>query len=211
MERAAFKQAIKLASKFVEDQLTPDQALARKLSAYLHSAAILEICSGDDAIFWDVPWIDPQDKAQTPETIARWQTEHAGERYFFVVDDILRLIETGIITKPLSPMFFRYHSYSLWDRYASFLIGQVVNTGQMTSMHLEHLQRIKKMEVAFESVREKQIFLQWHQSLKARLLAYIRHSQETARLREELVDHYKMINTGYYPFEILTPQGTVIP
>ena len=210
IEKTAFKQALELACKFVEEKLSPEQAVARKLSAYLHSAAILRVCIQNDAIFWDVPWIDPQDQVQTPESIARWQTEYAGERYFFVVDDILKLIEEGVIERPLSPMFFRYHTYSLWDRYAASLIGHVINTGQMTSMQLEHLQRIKKMEIAFTSTREKQVFLQWHQSLRARLLAYVRHSQEGARLRAELLDHYNMINTGYYPFEILTPQGTVI-
>jgi hypothetical protein len=78
----------------------------------------------------------------------------------------------------------------------------------MTSLQLEHLQRIKKMEIAFTSEREKKLFLQWHQSLRARLMTYIRHSQETARLRTELVEHYTMINTGYYPFEILSAQGS---
>jgi hypothetical protein len=120
----------------------------------------------------------------------------------------LNLIEDGVITEPLTPMFFRYLRYTLWDRYAASLIGAVVNTGHMTSLQLEHLQRIKKMEIAFTSEREKKLFIQWHQSLRARLMAYIRHAQETARLRAELVEHHNMVNTGYYPFEILSAQGS---
>lgn len=208
VERAAFKNAIEFATRPYAEKLELNQLLARKISAYAHSAAILRTCIDQEAIFWDVPWVDPQDQVQTEESIARWQTEHVGERYFFVVDDILKLIEDGIIARPLTPMFFRYLRYTLWDRYAASLIGGVVNTGHMTSVQLEHLQRIKKMEIAFTSEREKKLFLQWHQSLRARLMTYIRHSQETTRLRTELVEHYTMINTGYYPFEILSEQGS---
>jgi hypothetical protein len=208
MERAAFKTAIEFATRPDAEKLELNQLLARKISAYAHSAAILRICIDQDAIFWDVPWVDPQDGVQTPESVARWQTEYVGERYFFVVDDILNLIEEGVIARPLTPMFFRYLRYTLWDRYAASLIGEVVNTGQMTSLQLEHLQRIKKMEISFTSDRERKLFLQWHQSLRARLMAYIRHSQETLRLRGELVEHLNTINTGYYPFEILSPQGS---
>jgi len=210
VERTAFKSAIELATRPYAEKLEPSQLLARKISAYSHSAAILRTCIDQEAIFWDVPWVDPQDRAQTPESVARWQTEQVGERYFFVVDDILSLIEDEVITKPLTPMFFRYLRYTLWDRYAASLIGAVVNTGHMTSLQLEHLQRIKKMEISFTSEREKKLFLQWHQSLRARLMAYIRHSQETARLRAELVEHYNMVNAGYYPFEILSLQGSPI-
>jgi len=207
VERAAFKIAIELTTRPWTEKLEPSQLIAKKFSAYGHSAAILRTCIDQDAIFWDVPWVDPQDPVQTTETVERWQSEHIGERYFFVVDDILNLIGDGVITRPLTPMFFRYLRYTLWDRYAAFLIGQVVNTGLMTSLQLEHLQRIKKMEIAFTSEREKKLFLQWHQSLRARLMAYIRHSQETARLRTELVEHHNMVTAGYYPFEILSPQG----
>jgi glycosyltransferase involved in cell wall biosynthesis len=210
VERTVFKSAIELATRPYDEKLEPSQLLVRKISAYGHSAAILRTCIDQEAIFWDVPWVDPQDRAQTPESVARWQTEQVGERYFFVVDDILSLIEDEVITRPLTPMFFRYLRYTLWDRYAASLIGEVVNTGHMTSLQLEHLQRIKKMEISFVSEREKKLFLQWHQSLRARLMAYIRHSQETARLRTELVEHYNMINTGYYPFEILSLQGSPI-
>lgn len=207
MRGAEFKRAIEMATWPAAEKLQPDQFLARKISAYSQCGGMLRTCIAFDAIFWDVPWIDPQDRVQTPDSIARWQEAHEGERYFFVVDDILKLIEDGIINRPLKPMFFRYHTFTLWDRYAAYLIGAVVNSGQITPAQVEHLDRIRRMENCFTSGREKKLFLQWHQSLSARLQGYVRHAQETVRLRTELVEHFKLANAGVYPFQILSPEG----
>jgi len=207
MRGPEFKRAIEYATRSAVEKLHPDQFLARKISAYNQCVGMLRTCIAFDAIFWDVPWIDPQDKVQTPESIARWQETHEGEKYFFVVDDILKMIEDRTISRPLKPMFFRYHTYTLWDRYAAVLISAVVNSGQITATQLEHLDRIRRMENCFTSGREKKLFLQWHQSLSARLQGYVRHAQETVRLRTDLVEHFKLANAGVYPFQILSPEG----
>jgi len=207
MRCAEFKLAIDYGTWYGPEKLHPDQFLVRKISVYVHSAGMLRSCIASDAIFWDVPLIDPQDRVQTPESIARWQVGHEGERYLFVIDDILKMVEDGTITKPLQPMFFRYHTYTLWDRYASFIIGAVVNSGQITPAQLEHLERVKRMQFVITSGREKKLFLQWHQSLSARLQGYVRHAHETVRMRNELVEHFNATNAGVYPFQILSPQG----
>ena len=207
MRTQEFKGALELATRGVLDNPTEEVIFSRKMSAYAQCAAMLRMCKDGDGIFWDVPWIDPQDRVQTPESIARWQGSNIGERYFFVVDDILKMVEDGTISRPLKPMFFRYHTYTLWDRYAAFLISAVVNSGQMTATQLEHLDRIRRMDNCFTSGREKKLFLQWHQSLSARLQGYVRHAQETVRLRTDLVEHFKLANAGVYPFQILSPEG----
>ena len=96
-------------------------------SAYPHSAAIMRHCANKKAIFIDVGLAAAQDEQMTQDSVNRWASENMGERYLFVVDDLLRLKSDGVIEQRCSKIFFRYLTYSFWDRYSSFLLSQLIN------------------------------------------------------------------------------------
>jgi glycosyltransferase involved in cell wall biosynthesis len=93
-------------------------------SAFTHSAEFLKLMHDKSGIFVDYPLVEPQDDEMTAETVHRWLNENIGERYFYVIDDIIRLRDEGVFTERLTSKFFRYHTYGLWDR----LITHQLNT-----------------------------------------------------------------------------------
>lgn len=205
-----FVPAIMRSTKPLADGLTADELLTHKISAYRHSASFLEECINDEALFLDVPWVEPQDTEQTQESIARWQESHEGERYFYVVDDILALYEKGLIQKKISPIFFRYLTYSFWDRYAAFLIAGTIQTGTISERNLGHWTRIRQIADLFELERDKKIFVQWYESLSNYITHYAKLHDEVISQKKNLIDQYQMTNAPVYPFEVLGPNGTFV-
>jgi len=212
-----FFPAIMRATKRAADGLRPDEFLTHKISAYSHSANFLEECINDEAIFIDMPWVEPQDIEQTPESIARWEEINTVELYFFVIDDIINLYEKGLIKQKLSPVFFRYLSYSFWDRYANFLIASTMQSGKISERNKEHWLRLRKMAELFESERDKKIFIQWHNALNNQIINYEKFLEEINELEKKLFDvqknlndQYQLSNIAVYPFQILAPDGSLV-
>jgi len=212
-----FVTAIMQSTKKIADGLRPEEFLANGVSAYSHSASFLEGCINDEALFIDMPWIEPQDKEQSPESIARWATTNTAEQYFLVVDDIINLYEKGLIKQKLSPVFFRYLSYSFWDRYASFLIASTLQEGKISERNKEHLLRVRKMAELFELERDKKIFIQWHNALNIQIMNFEKLHKEVLELQEKvfefqknLTDQYQLSECAVYPFEILASDGNLV-
>ena len=84
-----------------------------------------------EEIFWmkgsfiDLPLVETQELGMTEDTRNRWEMENMGERYIYVMDDIKRLKNNGLPLSNLSPHFFRYHRYQLWDRFIIYQLGLV--------------------------------------------------------------------------------------
>ena len=93
-------------------------------SAFAHSAEFLKLLHDKPGVFVDYPLVEPQDDDMTVETVQRWLQDNMAERYFYVVNDIIRMGEEGVFTDRLPSTFFRYHSYCLWDR----LIAEQLNS-----------------------------------------------------------------------------------
>lgn len=180
-----------------------------KCSAYPHSAGLLEACIHDESIFIDLALIDPQDEEQTQESIQRWAEEKVGERYFFVVDDLLRLKDKNILKDELTSIFFRYLNYSLWDRFAANIIGTVVNNGVVTDADRENLQRIKNISYFLKNPYEKKIFVQNFKLLEDCINNYELSIKIIQNQRNQLVNHYALTNTASYPFEVLNADGSL--
>jgi glycosyltransferase involved in cell wall biosynthesis len=210
MRKERFVPAIMRSTKLLVDGLKPDEFLIHHYSSYPHSASFLEECINDDALFIDMPWVEPQDIEQTSESIDRWAETHEGERYLFVVDDIVKLYEKGIIKQKLSPVFFRYLTYSFWDRYAVFLLELTINTGKISERYKEHWLRVRKMAEFFDHERDKKIFIQWYSALNNHIAHYEKLNNEVIELRINLIDQYKFTNSPIYPFQILAPDGNFI-
>lgn len=211
-----FVPAIMQATQKVADGLRPEN-ITHKISAYGHSASFLEECINDEAIFIDMPWIEPQDIEQTPESIARWEEVNTAESYFFVVDDIINLYEKGLIKQKLSPVFFRYLSYSFWDRYASFLIASTMQEGKISERNKEHWLRVRKMAELFELERDKKLFIQWHNALNNQIINYEKLHEEIAQLQKKVIevqknltDQYQLSECAAYPFQVLASDGNLV-
>ena len=180
-----------------------------KISAFAHSAGLLEACISDESLFIDMPLIDPQDQEQTQESIQRWTDEKIGERYFFVIDDLVKLKEKNILKDELTCVFFRYLNYSLWDRFSANIIGTVVNNGVVTNADRENLERIKQISYFLKNAFEKKIFLQNYKLLEDCINNYELSIKIIQNQRNQLANHYALTNTACYPFEVLNADGSL--
>jgi len=210
VRRDKFVPAIMRSTEPLAQGLKADDLLENKVSAYRHSAGFLEECIADDALFVDAPWVEPQDAAQTEESMKRWQESHEGERYFYVVDDILSMYERGLLQKKCRPMFFRYLTFSFWDRYAAFLLASIIQTAKLTDRQREHWLRLRKMADCFLLERDKKVFLQWYFSITSQVTHYEKIHAEVTQLRDNLIEQYKFTNSAVYPFEVLTADGNLL-
>jgi hypothetical protein len=98
--------------------LTSPQLSMTFHSAFSHSEALLEAAYGQPMLVLAAGLIDPQDEQQTPESIARWTADGVGKAYWGVIPGLLSLKERGVLRTPLTVTFFRYLTYSFWDRFA---------------------------------------------------------------------------------------------
>jgi len=87
-------------------------------SAFIQSEVLLEAAYGRTMLILTAGLIDPQDECQTPETLERWAKGNAGEKYWRIIPGLLNLKKRGVLRSPLTLGFFRYLTYSFWDRFA---------------------------------------------------------------------------------------------
>ena len=52
-----------------------------------------------------------------------------GERYIYIIDDLNRLKSLGLQFRNLTPKFFQYHRYQLWDRFINHQINLLEDFG----------------------------------------------------------------------------------
>lgn len=169
-------------------------------SAYAHSAAILAVCSEDDALFLDTKWVDPQDEQQTDESIARWQRDNMAEKYFYVIDDLLDLYEKKILKKLCTSIFFRYLTYSLWDRYAINIISAIFKSGDISQNSKSHLERMQKISLMLASQADKKSYSLWYLGFLTTLQNYV-GSVKQYRINESALKNFAANLSGQnYPF-----------
>lgn len=180
-----------------------DDLLEKKFSAYFQSSLIFKSCHDRTALLVDIPLIEPQDTEQTVESMQRWQLTHEGERYFFVVDDFLQMRDEGILKKGVRAMFFRYLTYSLFDRYTSFLIGKVINNGALSARDKEHLVRMKNLTTLLSEPAEAKLYLQWFQEFESTLLDYEFEISNMVNKRNKLLKTHEISGRSIYPFKLL--------
>jgi glycosyltransferase involved in cell wall biosynthesis len=209
VRRSSFKRAIDFSTLPCIDFPDPKDQVLNKYSAYPHSAGLLRSCHNDRALFVDEPWVEPQDEQQTEECIARWAEAFTGDRYFYVIDDLLAMYDEGILQKKCRLNFFRYLQYSFWDRYATFLIQQLVQKGCLSELNKEHLNSLHKISELLENPRENKIFLQWYTLLCMQVVQYEKAHQEVTNLQNQLVAQFDLTQSHTYTFEVLNEQGGI--
>lgn len=209
MRKDRWISAIQLSSYERSKFISEEQSIEVKLSAFSHSHGILNFCHEDQAAFFDLGLIDPQDAEQSKESIERWAVERAGERYFFVVDDLLKLKAKGILKGGVTKNFFRYLTYNLWDRYAVFVLEHLLlNKGMYPSL-VDHFNRIKEISILFESSSDVKSYLLWWYSLENEIKNY----QKTTELMNESIGSLERLmgisNVANYDFQVLDQDGSL--
>jgi glycosyltransferase involved in cell wall biosynthesis len=210
VKKDEFVTAINLSTEIFNELTSWDDCLKFRYSAYAHSIALLEVCCHKNAAFIDSAWIATQDSKQSDETLVRWQKEHTGIRYLFVMNDLLKLQKKGIFTKKLSLIFFRYNNYSLWDRFANYLTAEVVENGVLSDIGMEMLDDLRDITNLIESPQSKKIFLQWYQGFSHQILEYSQLTKKLQGLNKNLRITYDLNNSSSYPAQILGESGEII-
>lgn len=103
-------------------------------NAFPQSCALLEALHDRKSMFIDLPIIDSQDKAE--DINQRWEANNTALRYFYVDEALQDMVERGILPKTLDNVFFRYHSYFLWDRLISNMISDYSTFPDKPNIHL---------------------------------------------------------------------------
>lgn len=199
-----FIPALKDATKNTAKIKKSTQAIEMRMSAYPHSAAILEHCYADKALFIDLPLVEPQDTQQTEESMQRWQVERMGERYFFVIDDLLELQKKGALKNGVSKVFFRYLTYNLWDRYASFILEEMLFHNGVSQQLLGYISDMQKMANLFESPSDVKSYLIWFYSLQSEINRFVDANRLLGNSKESVKQFVSRTNIANYSFSVLT-------
>ncbi len=96
-------------------------------SAYFHSEILLEAAYGQPMLILARGLIDQQDEKQTAECMERWAKAGVGAAYWGIIPGLLNMKERGVLTAPLTIAFFRYLTYSFWDRFSVETMTLAVN------------------------------------------------------------------------------------
>ena len=145
MRAQPFRNALRKIDKRVQIART-EPMLGNSQSAFFHSSYFLEEVYHKKGAFIDMPFVDPQDESMTEDTRQRWQNENMGERYIYVVDDLVRLRSIGLPLKNLQQSFFKYHRYHLWDRFVTHQLStlEAFGRGAKTDLVSVSVQRFAK-------------------------------------------------------------------
>jgi len=107
-----------VARETVVRMLASPQFAQKAHSAYFHSEVLLEAAYGQPMLVLANGLIDQQDEHQTVESMERWAKAGVGAAYWGIIPGLLNLKERGVLKTPLSMAFFRYLTYSFWDRFS---------------------------------------------------------------------------------------------
>lgn len=209
VRRDKFKLALFQATAHSASIRDVNDCMNLELSAYGHSAALLEHCHSDQALFIDIPLVEPQDSEQTSESIQRWALENTIERYFFVIDDLLKLQVKGILRDGLKMNFFRYLSVSFWDRYVHYIYAKIIESKEVSPEMEKYILKLQKISTLFQSPADAKFFIQWYHGIESEINSYISNIQRVKSSKNDMLKKIAVGNIGGYSFEILSSNGNV--
>ena len=115
-------------------------------NAFPQSCALLEELHDSKSMFIDLPMIDSQEKPA--DDYKRWEQNNTATRYFYVDEALRDMVTREILPKSLDNVFFRYHSYFLWDRLISNMISDYSNFPDRPQNHLwKHIEGLANLLV----------------------------------------------------------------
>ena len=184
-------------------------------SAFAHSAEFLKLTHDKSGVFVDYPLVEPQDEEMTAETVQRWQVENMGERYFYLVDDIIRMRDEGVFTERLASTFFRYHTYGFWDRLITQQLTSLVNFKTISGEPKKHAflqqfaanwERIGKLcGLVREPQTRKYLIISKHNAMNI-CLQFLNGELSQLELENAVKEQVLMYNAPAYEFDVLQQQ-----
>jgi hypothetical protein len=148
-------------------------------SAYWHSEAVFEAAYGRTMLILATGLIDPQDQEQTAESIERWSIGDPTQiGYWLIIPGLFSLKERGIIKTPLTLGFFRYLTYSFWDRFAVQVMHQASSARTTDDYLVGRLDLLGQLAVLLGHGEDRKLYQNW-------LLGFrddITHVRETLQL-----------------------------
>ena len=188
-------------------------------SAFTHSAEFLKLLRDKMGVFVDYPLAEPQDDDMTAETVQRWLNENIAERYFYVVDDIIRMGEEGIFEGRLPSTFFRYHRYGLWDRLITHQLQSLAAFKSLSGEPKRHafLQTFaanwdragKLCELVKEPQVRKYLNMSMHNALSVSM-RFLNGEMSQQQLEDAVNEQVTMFNSPAYEFKVLHQQRELI-
>jgi glycosyltransferase involved in cell wall biosynthesis len=166
-------------------------------SAYWHSEVLLEAAYGRTMLVLAKGLIDPQDQEQTAESVQRWSIGGgAGTTYWRIIPGLLSLKDRGVITTPLTLTFFRYLTYSFWDRFAVQVMSQA-SSSRTTDEYLdEKLDLLNQLAMLLGQGEDRKLYVNWLQGFR----------DDIARIRRALrliENRIEMANRPSYSWTLL--------
>jgi len=180
-------------------------------SAFVQSLAILEVMKDAPSAFLDYPIIKSQTEELTEETMSRWTQFDIGTRYFYLDEGLMDLRKRGVIER-VSPTFFRYLSYYLWDRFMQNILSSFTTTQQyrVTPMLDDLFQRVINLTSFLpnmEARRFKAEILEVRQAMDNYEFALKITSEKAEILDGQLQAH----SIEHFPFGYMKAEMKAIP
>lgn len=188
-------------------------------SAFTHSAEFLKLIHDKPGVFVDYPLVEPQDDDMSAETVQRWVNENIGERYFYVVDDIIQMRDDGVFTERLASTFFRYHTYGLWDRLITQQLNSLVTFKAISGEPKRHayLQKLTanwdRIGTLCGLVKEPQIRKYLNMSMQSAMrisMQFLNGELSQRELEDAVKEQVMMFNAPAYEFDVLQQQNELI-
>jgi hypothetical protein len=168
-------------------------------SAFWHSEVLLEAAYGRTMLILAAGLIDPQDGEQTAESLERWEIAGgAGKTYWRIIPGLLSLQDRGVLQTPLTLGFFRYLTYSFWDRFAVQVMQQAASLDTTDEFLEAKLFLLSNFARLLGHGGERKLFEVWLQGFRDDV-AIVRRA---LRLMESRID---MANRPSYSWTLLPP------
>jgi len=199
LELLGWLSSLIVARATIERTLLSDHWEAGRGSAFTHAELLLEAAHDQPALVLGAGLMDPQDEQQTQECLERWKLENVGEKYWVVLPNLLRLQAKGVFALPLSLTFFRYHTYSLWDRFATEVMacaGIVAFKDEVLEIKLELLGHFANL---LGRPEDRKILADW-------LDCFADEVWEVRRALRKVDGRIERCRRSVYSFKLLPPE-----
>jgi len=141
-------------------------------NAFVHCCSILEVLHDCPSAYFDMALVDSKLYLDEEDTQKRWIEGNVGLRYHYIDDALMDMRTRGVIGT-LTPKFFRYHSYHIWDRFLTHIVNSY-NTDQdfqLTDYIDDMLTRCLNLTTFLDPVNRK------------------RYSEEILEIRQAMIEH----------------------
>lgn len=184
----------------MERMLVSPQLEIKPPSAYCHSEALLEAAYGKNMLIIAAGLIDPQDKEQTPECIERWAKANTGEAYWRIITGLLNLRQRGVLRKPLTLGFFRYLTYSFWDRFAVEVMTLASNSETSDELLEIKLSLLGYFTILLGYGEDRKLFGKWLHGFKDEV-------HEVRRVLRLIRDRIESFEQSAYTWSLIPPSA----